>query len=49
VDILGNVVKTMSVSNDRAQLDLSNQNTGVYFIRVTANEVTSAHKVILTK
>lgn len=49
VDILGNVVKKMNVNNNRAQVDLSNQNTGVYFIRVTANEVTSAHKVILTK
>lgn len=49
VDILGNIVKTISVNNNRALVDLSNQNTGVYFIRVTANETTSTHKVILTK
>jgi len=52
LDLLGNVVYNYAANNTSAQrfdIDLTNQSTGVYFVKVKINEEIFTSKVTLTK
>lgn len=49
VDVTGRAVQTNTISGSRAAVNCESQPSGVYFVRVTANGVTSMEKITIVK
>lgn len=49
VDVTGRAVQSVSVSGSRATINCESQPSGVYFVRVTADGVTSMQKITVVK
>lgn len=50
VDMLGNIVYTArELNSGKNQVDLNSQSAGVYFIKVTAGDVTSVSRLVIRK
>lgn len=49
VDVTGRVVQTNAVSGSRTTINCETQSSGVYFVRVIANGVTSMQKITIVK
>jgi len=48
-NVLGTLVKTLEFNNSQAELNLSNLNNGVYFVKITANNQTNTQKINIIK
>jgi hypothetical protein len=46
-DVMGRVIYAEETTSNKTQVDLSNQDAGVYFVSVGAKNTTSTQKVVL--
>lgn len=49
VDVLGNIVINKTVIGNNATVDLSNKQTGIYFVKVTSDNFVSTKRLVVTK